>query len=496
MQLFEKNSISIEEVINFLESGEKITLKKDTLKKTQKSAEYLSNKIKKSNKPIYGINTGFGSLCNIKITKSQIKQLQKNLLLSHACGTGEEVPKDIVKLMIITKIISLLKGYSGVRKEVINKFIELYNNDIIPVVYNQGSLGASGDLVPLAHLCLPIIGLGQVYYENKIYNTNIVFKKLKIKPIELSAKEGLALINGTQFMNAYAIKIIYESFKLLEWAIIISAISCDAFMCKTEPFKKEIHFVRPHSGQLYVAEKINQLLKDSEIAKLEKENVQDPYSFRCIPQVLGAIKDTLDFARKVIETELNSVTDNPLVFPDEDLILSGGNFHGEPLALVLDYISIALVSLTNITERRINQLISGKRDIPPYLVKKPGINSGFMIAQYTAASIVNENRILAYPASAGNIDSSQGQEDHVSMGANAATKAYKILQNTKTLLAIELLTATQALEFRRPLHTSPLLENIIKNFRKFVPFLTDDTTLYDKIKKSIDFINSYKNLIL
>ncbi|MCX7955427.1 MAG: histidine ammonia-lyase [Bacteroidales bacterium] len=493
MSIFEKNNIKVKEIINFLNSRKKIKINEKVIAKTKESSEYLHNKISKSDSPIYGINTGFGSLCDIKISKKEITQLQQNLLISHACGTGKEIPQDIIKLMMLLKIISLLKGYSAVRPIVIKKLIELYNNNIIPVIYEQGSLGASGDLVPLSHLSLPLIGLGEVYYKGNKVNSKEALQKANIKPIKLDAKEGLALINGTQFMGAYAVKIINESYDILEHAIIIAALSCDAFMCRLEPFEKLIHLARPHKGQLYVAQKMYNLLKDSEISKIPKANVQDPYSFRCIPQVLGAIKDTLDFAKKIIEIEINSVTDNPLVFAEKDTIISGGNFHGEPLALVLDYLSIALTELTNIIERRINQLISGKRGLPVYLIKHPGINSGFMIAQYTAASIVNENRILSYPASVGNIDSSQGQEDHVSMGANAATKTYKIMQNTKTILAIELLIATQALEFRKPLKTSPYLEKILKKYRKVVPFIEKDTLLHNVIEKSINFINSKNN---
>ncbi len=478
-------------VKDIFESNKSLELSEEATFNIKKSKKYLDAKTKNNDTPVYGINTGFGSLCNVKISSDNLSRLQENLVMSHACGTGEYVPKPIVKLMLLLKIQSLSYGYSGVQLETVQRLIDFYNNDILPVVYTQGSLGASGDLAPLAHLSLPLLGKGEVYLGEKIVSSEKVLKKNKWKPITLQAKEGLALLNGTQFMSAYGTYILLQSHKLSYLADVIGAISVDAFDCNMSPFDPLVHLVRPHRGQVKTAERFVEFLSGSELGLSEKKNVQDPYSFRCIPQVHGASKDTIVFATKTFKTEINSVTDNPNIFVGDDKIISGGNFHGQPLALALDYLSIALSELANISERRTYQLVSGLRDLPAFLVNNPGLNSGFMIPQYTAASIVSQNKQLATPASVDSIVSSNGQEDHVSMGANAATKCLRIVENLETVLAIELLNASQALEFRKPKKTSPFLESFLVSFRHAVSFVAEDRLLADDIHTSIGFLQSF-----
>ena len=378
------------------------------------------------------------------IGKDQLTQLQINLMKSHACGTGERVPDDIVKIMMLLKIQSLSYGYSGCKVDTVEQLIRFFNNGVYPVVYRQGSLGASGDLVPLAHLCLPLVGLGEVEYNGKLMSGAELLRKLRWKPIELASKEGLALLNGTQNMSAFAVWALLQAERLSDWADKIAAVSLDAYDGLIEPFTHAVHAVRPHQGQIETAAHMRELLEGSEIIGRSKAHVQDPYSFRCVPQVHGAVKDTIRYVRSVIDTEINSATDNPTVCPDDDLIISAGNFHGEPIALPIDFLSIAISELANISERRIYRLVSGTRGLPSFLVATPGVNSGFMITQYTAASIVSLNKSLAMPSSTDSIPSCQDQEDHVSMGANAAIKLYKVVLNTERVLAIELFNAMQA----------------------------------------------------
>ena len=420
-----------------------------------------------------------------------MKELQSNLLKSHACGVGEEVPKDVVKLMMILKIKSLSYGYSGVSIELVMRLTDLYNNEVLPVIYTQGSLGASGDLAPLSHLSLPLIGLGEVYYKGVKHEAKEILDKFDWQPIELQSKEGLALINGTQFMGAYGLHSLVNSERLIAWADVISAISFEAFDGVDDCFNKKIHSIRSHKGQVDTAKKLRELLKGSKIASQKKSQVQDPYSFRCIPQVHGATKDSFDHVLNVFLKEANSVTDNPNIFPDDDLILSGGNFHGQPLALTLDFLSIAMAELGSISERRTYQLLSGQRGLPLFLVKNPGLHSGLMIPQYTAAGIVSENKQLCTPASVDSMSSSNNQEDHVSMGANAATKCLRVVQNVERVLAIELLTAVQALEYRRPLRSSPAIEKIVSAFREKVSFNNADRVLRDDMIKAVEFLKNY-----
>lgn len=482
--------LSIEVVNEIITQGKKLELSEEGRLNIEKCRTYLDEKMKSHSDPIYGINTGFGSLYNVKISNENLSKLQENLVKSHACGTGEEVPQEIVKIMLLLKIQSLSYGHSGVQLETVQRLIDFYNNDVLPVVYNQGSLGASGDLAPLAHLSLPLLGEGEVNMDGFRQPASKVLEKMGWKPIVLKSKEGLALLNGTQFMSSYGVYVLLKSIKYSYLADVIGAISLEGFDGRIEPFNELIHMVRPHKGQIVTAQRFNQLLEDSEIIAHPKQHVQDPYSFRCIPQVHGATKDTIDYVKKVFRTEINSVTDNPNIFIDSDQIISGGNFHGQPLALTLDFLGIALSELGSISERRTYQLISGLRGLPPFLVSNPGLNSGFMIPQYTAASIVSQNKQLCTPASADSIVSSNGQEDHVSMGANAATKALRIIENLERILAIELMNASQAIEFRRPLKSSDFIEMFLKSYREEVPLVEDDRILHYDIENTIAFLNN------
>ncbi|MFN7045771.1 MAG: histidine ammonia-lyase [Flavobacterium sp.] len=484
--------LSIDMINEIVFQGKQLALSEEAVVNIEKCRKYLDDKMKSNSDPIYGINTGFGSLCNVKISNENLSKLQENLVKSHACGTGEEVPHEIVKIMLLLKIQSLSYGHSGVQLVTVQRLIDFYNNDIFPVIYTQGSLGASGDLAPLAHLSLPLLGEGEVYLDGFRQPSSKVLAKFGWEPIVLQSKEGLALLNGTQFMSAYGVFCLIKADKISYLADIIGAVSLEGFDGRIEPFTDLIHLVRPHKGQIQTAERMRDLLEDSEIIAQPKVHVQDPYSFRCIPQVHGASKDTIDYVKKVFRTEINSVTDNPNIFVGEDMILSGGNFHGQPLALALDFLGIALSELGSISERRTYQLISGLRNLPAFLVNDPGLNSGFMIPQYTAASIASQNKQLATPASIDSIVSSNGQEDHVSMGANAATKTLRIVENVERILAIELLNGSQALEFRRPLKSSEFIESFVKSYREEVSFVSEDRILHYDIEKSVSFLNSFQ----
>jgi histidine ammonia-lyase len=483
--------LSIETIQEIITQDKKLALSNESKEKIEKCRLYLDTKMASQETPIYGINTGFGSLCNVIISNDNLSKLQENLVMSHACGTGEEVPHEIVKIMLLLKIQSLSFGNSGVQLITVQRLVDFYNNDVLPVIYNQGSLGASGDLAPLAHLSLPLLGEGEVYFEGFRQPTKKVLEKFGWEPIVLQSKEGLALLNGTQFMSSYGCYILLKAMKYSYFADVIAAISLEGFDGRIEPFNELIHYVRPHKGQISTAKRMSELLEGSQIIAQPKQHVQDPYSFRCIPQVHGASKDTIDYVKKVFKTEINSVTDNPNIFVGEDLIISGGNFHGQPLALALDFLAIAISELGSISERRTYQLISGLRGLPAFLVDNPGLNSGFMIPQYTAASIASQNKQLATPACVDSIVSSNGQEDHVSMGANAATKCLRIMDNLERILAIELMNASQAIEFRRPLHSSDFIEMFLKSYREEVPFVKEDRILHYDIEKSIAFLNSF-----
>ncbi len=483
--------LTLETLQEIIGQQKKLYLSEEARVNIQKCREYLDNKMTAIETPIYGINTGFGSLCNVKISNENLTKLQENLVKSHACGTGDQVPQEIVKIMLLLKIQSLSYGHSGVQLHTVERLIDFFNNDILPVIYTQGSLGASGDLAPLAHLALPLLGEGEVNFEGKKVTASEVLKKFNWQPIVLQSKEGLALLNGTQFMSAYGCYILLKAMKYSYFADVISAISLEGFDGRIEPFDELIHFIRPHKGQIVTAKRIKELLEGSQIISQQKQHVQDPYSFRCIPQVHGASKDTIDYVKKVFKTEINSVTDNPNIFIESDVIISGGNFHGQPLAMALDFLSIALSELGSISERRTYQLISGLRGLPAFLVENPGLNSGLMIPQYTAASIASQNKQLSTPASVDSIVSSNGQEDHVSMGANAATKCLKIMENLERILAIELMNASQAIHFREPLQSSDFIEMFLKSYRADVPLVKEDRILHYDIENSVAFLNSF-----
>lgn len=488
MHIISHERLTIERVKEILDNHEQLQLGDEAIAAIEKCRKYLDSKMGDIGHPVYGVTTGFGSLCNISIPEKELSQLQHNLVMSHACGMGEEVRPEIVKIMLLLKAQSLSYGHSGSQLITVQRLIDMFNNDVLPVVYQQGSLGASGDLAPLAHLCLPLIGMGEVYYKGERRSSEDVWKELGWEPIRLQSKEGLALLNGTQFMSAHAVWSIIQAERLSKWADMIGAISLEAFDGRIEPFYPHSHRLRAQPGQLVTAERFAELLEGSELINRKKEHVQDPYSFRCIPQVHGAVKDTIAHVHGIIENEINSATDNPNIFPDEDMIISAGNFHGEPIAIPMDMLAVALSELGSISERRVYRLISGQRSLPPFLVAKPGLSSGFMIPQYTAASIVSQSKGLCWPSSCDSIPSSQDQEDHVSMGANSATKLVRVVENTESVLGIELMNAAQALEFRRPAKSSPKLEKIVAAYRKVVPFIYVDRYMHPLMVASKEFI--------
>jgi histidine ammonia-lyase len=478
-----------------LRDNTRLTLSEEARGKIRHCREYLDKKEENLSAPIYGVTTGFGSLCDRTISHEQLSTLQENLVKSHSCSVGTPVDSTVVKLMLLLKAHALSMGFSGVQVQTVERILDFYNNDILPVVYDRGSLGASGDLAPLANLFLPLIGAGEVMYEGEKLTGKEVLRKFGWEPIKLQSKEGLALLNGTQFMSANGIKALIDGWHLVNCFDLFGAMSLEAYDGRIEPFFDCLQQVRPHRGQIETAEIYRKILKGSEIIERKKEHVQDPYSFRCIPQVHGAVKDAMHHVTEVLHIEINSVTDNPTVFPDEDLVLSGGNFHGEPIALVFDYMGVAIHELGNISERRVAQLILGKRGLPEFLVAKPGLNSGFMIPQYAAASVVSQNKMYAWPASCDSIVSSNGQEDLVSMGANSATKLHKIIDNLKIIAAIELMNAAQGIDFRRPLKSSPQIEKVMKAYREVVPFVEDDVVMSEYISKTKHFLENYDIVI-
>ncbi len=484
--------IDFRKITSIINENAKLKLSNESVFKIIRCRDYLDKRLENEDEILYGINTGFGSLYHKIISKDDLGLLQKNLVMSHACGVGEEVPGEVVKLMLFLKIQSLSYGNSGVQLQTVQRLIDFYNEDMLPIVYVYGSLGASGDLAPLAHLSLPLLGLGEVNFKGKRFNSIDILKKFGWEPIDLKSKEGLALLNGTQFMSAYGVHLCKKVFKLSQISDIVGALSLDVFDGRLEPFHELIQKIRPYEGQIKTAKRIRWLLEGSELISRNKEHVQDPYSFRCIPQVHGASKDSINYVAYVFQREINSVTDNPTIFPEEDLIISAGNFHGQPLALALDNLSIAMSELGNISERRIYQLVSGNRNLPPFLAADPGLNSGFMIPQYTAACMVSHNKQLSTPSSVDSIESAQGQEDHVSMGSNAALKAFKVMENLERILAIEFYTAAQALDFRRPAKSSPYLEKIFNDYRLKVKFVEKDIVMYNDINNTIDFIQNFR----
>lgn len=484
--------LTLETIADILANQQSLCLSEESGRRIRHCRHFLEKKLSESDELFYGINTGFGSLCDIRISEADIEQLQHNLVVSHASGIGDTVPPEVVRIMLLLKIQSLSYGHSAVREVLVQRLLDFYNADVLPVIFELGSLGASGDLAPLAHLSLPLIGLGEVWYEGRRQRADIVLQLKGWEPLRFQAKEALALLNGTQFSAAYATWCLLETQRLADLADLNAAAGYDAFNCRLSPLDPHIHQVRPHAGQVGTAQKILQMLEGSEIAHMEKTSVQDPYAFRCVPQVHGASRDALTHITQMLTTEINAVTDNPSLFPEEDLIISGGNFHAQPLALPLDYLAIALSELGSISERRVYQMMSGQRGLPAFLTDNPGLHSGMMIAQYTAAAIVNQNKTLCTPASVDSIVSCNGQEDHVSMAANAATKARRVVLNLERLLAIEWMVTMQALDFRLPLRSSPPVERARQQYRKVVPRLAEDRVLSDDISRTIDFLRDFR----
>jgi histidine ammonia-lyase len=460
-------------------------------KRVRKSKLVVENIVEKG-QAVYGINTGFGPLCTTNISKEETKILQTNILKSHSVGVGKPIKTELAKLMLILKIHSLAKGYSGIAEETLDRILWHIENDAIPLVPSQGSVGASGDLAPLSHLFLPLIGLGKVLFENKIIGTEELFKKTGLKPLELGPKEGLALINGTQFILAHAIRVLEKLHNCLSHADIIGAMMIEGLQGSVKPFYNELHKLRPFKGNIHVAQRVKLLLKGSEIMEnhIDCERVQDPYSLRCIPQVHGASRNSWLHLKELVHVELNSVTDNPIIF-NEELTISGGNFHGQPLAMALDYACLAASELGNISDRRIYLALEGNSPgVPKLLMEDTGINSGYMILQYTTAALASENKGLCFPSSADSIPTSMGQEDHVSMGSIAGRKALRVLGNLEKILAIELLTATQAFEYRKPLKSGILLEEVHKEVRKKVAFAKKDRVFADDIEQGIKLVRN------
>lgn len=481
--------LKLSDIAVILNEDRNVVLGDDARERVQACRRFLDDKIERHPDPIYGINTGFGSLCDTQISKDSLFELQEKLVMSHACGTGRYTSEEVVELMLLLKAHGLSLAYSGVHDRTVDRLLQHFNTGLLPVIYDQGSLGASGDLAPLAHLALPLIGRGEVWTQEGVSKASGALAQLGWEPLQLDSKEGLALLNGTQFMSAHGTLAVLKAWNLLDTALEVAALSLEAYDGRPEPFENILHTLRPHPGQAWVAMRMRDLLEGSELIGREKKHVQDPYSFRCIPQVIGTVYDTIVYAEQVVEREINSVTDNPTVVPEEDKVISGGNFHGQPIAMVLDYLAIAIAELGSISERRTYKLLHGHRGLPAFLTPSPGLNSGFMIPQYTAASIVSKNKQLCTPSTVDTIDSSNGQEDHVSMGANAGAKLLEVLDNVETLLGIELMCAAQALEFRRPSNSSPVVEKLVSDYREFVAPMKEDRELYTDIQASKEFIS-------
>lgn len=482
--------LTLDELDAILAGDGTIALAPEAEQRIRTSHDWLRRRLASGDAPIYGVNTGFGALADKRIEAKDLAALQRNLVMSHACGTGDPIDRDLVRAMLVLKVQNMAIGHSAVSPVLVRRLIDHFNHDVLPVVPERGSLGASGDLAPLAHLALPLIGEGEVVSGGQRMASSLALQVMGWHPVELGPKEGLALLNGTQFMSAHMALIVIGARRLADRADAIAALSLDAFDGRLEPFGAPVHQVRHHPGQIHVAERMSRLLAGSELARRNKPHVQDPYSFRCIPQVHGASRDAIAYAAQVVEREMAAVTDNPTVFPATDEIISAGNFHGQPLAITLDFLAIALAELGSISERRTFKLISGQRGLPSFLVKDGGLNSGFMIPQYTAAALVSANKQRCAPSSVDTIDSSNGQEDHVSMGANAAVKCMHVLHDVEKVLAIELLTAAQALEFRRPAKSSPALEALHEELRRAVPFLDRDAVMQPVIDRAIDLVRT------
>ncbi len=500
--LIDGNNLTIPElysaVTNFPEIKIDFTAK---AKKNINTSRKVVDEWIKGGEVVYGVTTGFGEFSNIRIASSDNETLQDNLIMSHSAGVGDPLPLDVVRAMIILRLNALTKGFSGIRLQTLEFIKKVYNSGITPIIPSKGSVGSSGDLVQLSHLVLTLMGKGKVLFEDVMMDSYLALKKIGLEPIDLGAKEGLALINGTQMMTSYAALILHEATQLCKLVDIAAAMSIEALRGTDTAYDKRIHELRPHPGQSIVAENLRKLLSGSEIRESHRNNdprVQDAYSLRCIPQVHGASRDTINYAYKVITTEINSVTDNPLVLPDEKIHLEGGNFHGQPIALVMDFVGIALAEFANISERRIERMVNGNLSgLPRFLTKHGGLNSGMMIAQYTAASLVSENKVLAHPASVDSIPTSANQEDHNSMGSISAQKALQILKNTQNVIAIELMVAAQGIDFSsiniesgKNMKPGKGVMAAYKIIREHVPYLETDRVLSDDIKKCLNLLTN------
>ncbi len=485
------DQLTVAKVIAIASGNMKAVLDKTAIQKIEASHSSVQE-IVSSKKTVYGVNTGFGILANTPISEEDTATLQYKILQSHSVGVGDPIATEVAKLMLITKVHALAQGYSGVQLSTLERIIWHIENDVIPVVPEKGSVGASGDLAPLAHLFLPLIGLGEVFYKNTRYKAQEALDKFQLSPIELGPKEGLALINGTQFILSFAVKAVQRMHNCLEAADIIGAMTLESLTGTNAPFDERLHQLRPFNGNKLVAQRLRLLLKDSAIMKSHMDcgRVQDPYSLRCMPQVHGASRNAWLHLKELTEIELNAVTDNPIIFNASDTI-SGGNFHGQPIALPLDYCCFAASEIGNISDRRCYLLLEGKWGLPMLLMKDVGLNSGFMIPQYTTAALVTENKTLCFPASADSIPTSLGQEDHVSMGSISGRKLNRVLDNLEYILAIELLSACQAIEFRRPLKSSELLEFAHDHVREFVSFASEDRIFADDINKVAGLIKDF-----
>src|SRR5260221_859326 len=483
--------LSTGEVIAITSGNIKAVLNKQAIQKIKTSQQHVQQ-ILASNKTVYGINTGFGILSNTKISEEDTATLQHKILQSHSVGVGNPIPVEVAKLMLITKVHALAQGYSGVLLETLQRITWHIENEVIPVVPEKGSVGASGDLAPLAHLFLPLIGLGEVFYHGTRHKAQEVLNKFSLKPVQLGPKEGLALINGTQFILSFAVKAVQRMHNCLEAADIIGAMSLEALTGTKAPFDQRLHDLRPFHGNKLVAQRLRLLLHDSAIMQSHVDcgRVQDPYSLRCMPQVHGGSRNAWHHLKELTEVELNAVTDNPIVFSENDTV-SGGNFHGQPLALPLDYACFAAAEIGNISDRRCYLLLEGKWGLPLLLMSNVGLNSGFMIPQYTTAALVTENKTLCFPASADSIPTSLGQEDHVSMGSISGRKLNQVLDNLEYILAIELMSACQAIEFRRPLKSSVILETAHEYVRNFVEFASEDRIFSADIQKLHTIIRDF-----
>lgn len=486
---FGEDRLTVGKVLDIVKGETTSVLSKTIQKRIEASSRVVENIVEKG-EPVYGINTGFGPLCTTKISKEETRILQTNILKSHSVGVGKPISNELAKIMLVLKAHSLAKGYSGIALHTLNRILWHIENDVIPIVPSQGSVGASGDLAPLSHLFLPLIGLGKVVYQGNTMQTQEMFDKTGLQPIHLGPKEGLALINGTQFIAAHAVKVVERLHSVLTQADIIGAMMIEGLQGSVKPFYKELHELRPFKGNIHVARRVKRLLKGSEIMEdhIDCDRVQDPYSLRCIPQVHGASRNAWLHLKELLETELNSVTDNPVII-DEELTISGGNFHGQPLAMALDYACLAASEIGNISDRRIYLALEGNSPgVPKLLMKDTGINSGYMILQYTSAALASENKGMCFPSSADSIPTSLGQEDHVSMGSISGRKALRVIENVEKILAIELLTAAQAFEFRKPLKSGIFLDEVHKAVRKKVSFADRDRVFSDDIEKGIEMI--------